>query len=86
MDKELEEINDLLIRLNINPDFKKWRDLVAKPEKDKINDAKRNVVGLPEADVKALILYELYIEDLFYKSFERAKVQKELERKEDESA
>jgi len=78
--EQLEDFNDRLIRLSASEDFQIWRDQVVKPELEKIEQAKLNVLALSEADVKAMILYELSIKGLFVKAFEQAVIQRELER------
>jgi hypothetical protein len=40
---------------------------------DRIEESKRNVVSLPEAELKAYILNEIFIKDTFYNCFKQAK-------------
>lgn len=64
------------------PEFKVWRDQVCLLELDNIEDMKMNALALSEADIKAVILYELKIKTLFKKCFDVAKDSEELEKEE----
>ena len=67
--KELERQNQLLKNLSQKEEFIFWKDSYALPELEKIKQAKKSIMGMPEAEVKALILYETFVEDLFKNMF-----------------
>jgi hypothetical protein len=81
-----EDITEVISRLTIHPDFLRWRDEVAKSELDRIEQMKHEALALSEAEVKAVILYEIYLKELFIRSFERAAVLKEMENEHQETS
>lgn len=71
--KEAEEKDRqlaLLQKLSVTEEFMLWRDMVAKPELEKVKQAKKEVLNMNEANLKGLILYEQMVEDLFYNMFD----------------
>jgi len=75
----MKDINRLLIKLEATDEFREWRELVEAPELEKIRQMKINVLGLSEADVKAMIIYENLVTGMFRGVFDQARLQVELE-------
>jgi hypothetical protein len=67
--KELENQSKQLKTLSELNEFNLWKNSYALPELEKIKIAKKKIMGMPEAEVKAMILYETFIEDLFINMF-----------------
>jgi len=68
-EKEFKRQDDLLKSLNQREEFHIWKDFYALAELEKIEIQKKNIMGKSEAEVKALILYETFIKDLFKNMF-----------------
>jgi hypothetical protein len=68
-----DEINRLLLTLDRNEAFKVWRDRVCLPILEQIDYQKRSVVEMSEANLKALIMYENLVKELFKKLFENVR-------------
>lgn len=68
------------MKLEATEEFREWRDLIEAPELEKIRQMKMNVLGLTEADVKAMIIYENLVTDLFRGMFDRTRVHIKLEK------
>lgn len=70
----------LVEALNGIEEFREWRDKVAKPELQIIEDKLRHPLEMSEANLKALVLYQVFVKDLFYRVFENLAIQNQLEK------
>lgn len=77
--EEQEHLFDLLRELSRIKSFREWRDVVAKPEIDRLEAELATPEELSEANIKAKIMHLNYVKGLFYRVFEAANAQKQID-------
>ena len=71
---ELEQINSHLLKLDRLEEFRTWRDKVVCPILRQVKNEKRKALEMSEANLKAIVMYENFLEELFSKIFEDVRV------------